>query len=196
MNFSGEISSDCTLSAVRRTVFESSDINFYSKDIYNGLDSFVDLCYVEDPSSEEIKSSFSESCSMYYVHGHSNPCGTQLDVNNGGWFSESMIDELDSPFFGADGCYVGGWWSYETDNNVLDTSVSSNWYGSSIFTSEHVVVMVLGMLSQSGFSYSVSFIENCAPGLLEGFTLAESMIGHCFLGDVVIYGDPTFCYSF
>ena len=177
-------------------VFESSDINFYSKDIYHGLDSLVELSYVENANSEKIKNSFSESFSMYYVHGHSNPCGSQLDVNNSGWFSASMVDELDSPFFGADGCYVGGWWSYDSDNNVLDMCVSSNWYGSSIFTSEHVRVMVLGMLSQSGFSFPVSFIENSVPGLLEGLTLADSMIDRCFLGDIVIYGDPSFCFSF
>jgi len=53
------------------------------------------------------------------------------------------------------------------------------------------------LLSQNGFSYSVSFIENAVPGLIDGETLAESMIGHTYVGDnVLVYGDPTFHYTF
>jgi hypothetical protein len=52
--------------------------------------------------------------------------------------------------------------------------------------------MVLGLLSQNGFSYPVSFIENSLPGLFEGKTLAESMIGQTCLGENIIIGDPTF----
>ena len=125
---------------------------------------------------------------MYLVHGHSNPAGT--DIN--GWFSANNIDQLDTPFFGADGCYVNGWWSDQHDNNVLDSSVNGIWYGSKIFTSKHVKVMSLGLLSQNGFSYSVSFIENALPDLLEGKTLAESMMGDTSLGNTIIIGDPTF----
>ena len=55
--------------------------------------------------------------------------------------------------------------------------------------------MVLGLLSQNGFSYPVSFIENALPELLEGKTLAESMIGDISLGDNVVFGDPTFHYT-
>ena len=56
--------------------------------------------------------------------------------------------------------------------------------------------MVLGILSQSGFSYSVSFIENAVPNLIDGAVLAESMIGNSYVGDnAVVFGDPTFNYS-
>jgi len=174
-------------------VFESSDINTNSKEMYKGLDEYGDLIYTEDASS--ITESLDGSYSMYYVHGHSNPAGTDVNADDGGWFSADNVDELDTPFFGADGCYVGGWWSDKSDNNVLDSSIDCSWYGSKIFTSKSVQVMVLGLLSQNGFSYPVSFIENALPDLLNGKTLAESMIGGTYLGDTIIIGDPTFQYT-
>jgi hypothetical protein len=132
-----------------------------------------------------------KSYSMYYVHGHSNPAGTDISK----WFSAENVDEVQAPIFAADGCYVGGWWSNQKDNNVLDSSVDGSWYGSKIFSSESVQVMVCGLLSQNGFSYSVSFVENAVPDLLNGATLAESMIGDVFVGDnAVVFGDPTFHY--
>ena len=168
--------------------FESSDINKNSKSIYLSLSDYKDFNYVEDPSDLEVKMSLNKAYSMYFVHGHSNPSGT--DIN--GWFSADNIDQLDTPFFGADGCYVNGWWSDQPDNNVLDSSVNGIWYGSKIFTSKHVKAMSLGLLSQNGFSYTVSFIENALPDLLEGATIAESMIGDTSLGNTIIIGDPSF----
>ncbi len=168
--------------------FESSDINKNSKSIYLSLSDYEDFNYVEDPSDLEVKMSLDKAYSIYLVHGHSNPSGT--DIN--GWFSADNIDQLDTPFFGADGCYVNGWWSDQPDNNALDSSVNGIWYGSKIFTSKHVKVMSLGLLSQNGFSYTVSFIENALPDLLEGKTLAESMIKDTSLGNTIIIGDPTF----
>jgi len=42
----------------------------------------------------------------------------------------------------------------------------------------------------------VSFIENAVPELIDGATLAESMIGYVYVGDnAVVFGDPTFHYS-
>ena len=178
-------------------VFESSDINNHSKDIYQSLDNYGNLIYSEDPTDSEIKDSLDESYSMYYVHGHSNPAGTDVNADEGGWFSAENVDVIDTPFFAADGCYVGGWWSNQLDNNILDPSIDGIWYGSKIFSNEHVQVMVLGLLSQNGFSYSVSFIENAVPELVDGATLAESMIGNVYVGDnAVVFGDPTFHYSF
>ena len=176
-------------------VFESSDINKNSKDIYQSLSSYGNLNYFEDPSDLEVKTSLNSAYSMYYVHGHSNPSGTDINASMGGWFSADNIDQLDAPFFGADGCYVNGWWSDQTDTNTLDPSIECTWYGSKIFTSKHVKVMALGLLSQNGFSYPVSFIENALPDLLEGKTLAESMIGDTSLGNTIIIGDPTFHFT-
>ena len=46
------------------------------------------------------------------------------------------------------------------------------------------------------FKDFVSFIENAVPGLIDGKTLAESMIGHIYVGDnVLVYGDLTFHYT-
>jgi len=175
--------------------FESSDINKNSKDIYQSLSSYGNLNYFKDPSDLEVKTSLFKVYSMYLVHGHSNPSGTDINANKGGWFSADNIDQLDTPFFGADGCYVNGWWSDQTDANTLDPSIECTWYGSKIFTSKHVKVMALGLLSQNGFSYSVSYIENVLPDLLEGKTLAESMIGDTSLGNTIIIGDPTFHFN-
>ena len=118
-----------------------------------------------------------------------------VGVCDGGWFSAALVDELKTPFFGADGCYVGGWWSNHIDNNKIDHSIDSLWYGSRIFTSKYVQVMVLGLLSQNGFSYPVSFVENAIPNLAEGKTLAESIIGDICIGDNIIIGDPTFHFT-
>ena len=52
--------------------------------------------------------------------------------------------------------------------------------------------MALGLLSQQGFSYPVSFIENVIPDLCEGKTLAESVLGDTFVDTTIIVGDPTF----
>lgn len=176
-------------------VFESSELNENSKDIYNGLDGIGNLNYKQDPSNSEIMESLDSEYSMYFVHGHSNPSGTDLSAGIDGWFSAELIDQLNSPLFGADGCYVGGWWSNQPDMDALAPSVSSTWYGSKIFTSKNVKVMVLGLLSQNGLSIPVSFIENSLPDLSNGETVAELMIGNTCLGDTIIVGDPTFHYD-
>lgn len=176
-------------------IFESSDINTYSKDLYHQLEAYGNVYYSEDPTDEEIGISLSGSYAMYYVHGHSNPSGTMINADGNGWFSADMVDELDTPFFGADGCYVSGWWSDQSDTDTLNPSIDCLWYGSTIFTSKHVQTMVLGLLSQNGLSYPVSFIENALPELLEGKTLAESMIGDVYLSGDVVFGDPTFHYT-
>jgi hypothetical protein len=105
------------------TVFEGSDINYYSKQMYQDLKYYSNLSYKEDPTEEEIKTSFDESHLMYYVHGHSNPSGTDVNLNSSGWFSADYLDNIDTPFFGADGCYVGGWWSDNPDSDELSQSI-------------------------------------------------------------------------
>ena len=176
-------------------VFESSDINENSKDIYIGLESFGKLYYKQDPTDLEIKESLKAQYSMYFLHGHSNPSGTDISAGTDGWFSADYVDELNTPLFGADGCYVGGWWTNQPNKNTLTPSVSSTWYGSKIFTSKYVKVMVLGLLSQNGLSIPVGFIENSLPDLSIGKTVAESIIGNYCLGDTIIIGDPTFHYD-
>jgi hypothetical protein len=54
--------------------------------------------------------------------------------------------------------------------------------------------MALGFPVQGGYSYPVSFIENAIPDLVNGSTLAESMIGDICM-TLVIYGDPTFHFT-
>ena len=176
-------------------VFESSDINMFSKELYQTIALNENLEYFEDPTSIEISNSLIDSYLMYFVHGHSNPSGSVINANEKVWFSANNIDELNTPLFGADGCYVGGWWSDQTDNNILDPSNERSWYGSKIFTGQYIQVMVLGMLSQNGYSSSVSFIENVVPELLDEKTLAEAMIGDFTFGDTIIVGDPTFHFT-
>ena len=177
------------------SVFESKDVNKYSKELYQTLQDYGELSYHEDPTDTEIRTSLDHASSMYFIHGHSTPSGTDLNSDDGGWFSVENLNTLDTPFFGADGCYVGGWWSDQTDNNVLDTSIDKSWYGSMIFTSTTIRVMVLGFLSQRGYSYPVSFLENGIEDLIMGATLAESLIGHTYISDnILVYGDPTFHY--
>ena len=176
-------------------VFESSDINANSKETYKKLGEQSNLNYMEDPTDIDVQRSLKESYSLYFVHGHSNPSGTILNAKEQSWFSAKYIDELNSPFFGADGCYVAGWWSNKKDNGILDASICGPYYGSEIFSSKATRAMVLGLLSQTGYSYSVSFVENAIPDLVGGKTLAESMIGDIYLGDNIVIGDPTFHYS-
>jgi len=177
-------------------VLESSALNTNSKPLYQSLAATMALSYTEDATNEAITSSLTQPCSAYFVHGHSTPAGT--DVNNqqnSGWFSADDLDNIHTPFFGADGCYVGGWWSSQPDNNKLDTSVNTDWYGSKIFTSASLQVMALGLLSQNGFSQPVSFLENVFSHLVHGTTLAEAMIGQTTIGDTIIIGDPTFSFN-
>jgi len=174
-------------------VFESSEINKYSKDIYKTLDQLGNLVYIQDPNISMIEESLDDIHSMYFVHGHSNPAGTKVNE----WFSAENVDNLKTPFFAADGCYVGGWWSNQTDNNILDPSIAGSWYGSKIFSNEVIQVIVCGLISQNGYSYNVSFLENSSPGLINGKNIAESLIGNTFIGDnVIVFGDPTFHFTF
>jgi hypothetical protein len=159
------------------------------------------LYYKEDPTDAELQSSLEESYSMYYVDGHSNPSVTCVNPPpKGVSFHAYYLDRLDTPFFGASGCYVEGWWSDYPDNNRLDPSITKEGiphYGSMIFTASQLRVMVLGELAQFGYSYPVSFIEHAIPDLTGGKTLAESMIGHIYCGDFqTVVGDPAFHYSF
>jgi hypothetical protein len=177
-------------------ILESSELNTNSKPLYQQLGMFTNLIYTEDATESDISASRHIPYSAYFVHGHSNPAGT--DVNrqkNSGWFTAENLNTLHTPFFGADGCYVAGWWSSHQDNNKLDPSIHACWYGSQIFTSTTIQVMALGLLSQNGFLEPVSFLENVMPQLLTGKTLAEAMIGHVTIGDTIIVGDPTFRFT-
>ena len=177
-------------------VFESSDLNTNSKAIYQRLSEYGTVTYTEDATESDITTSLRTPYGAYFVHGHSTPAGTDVNMQkNSGWFSAENLNILQTPFFGADGCYAAGWWSNQQDNNKLDFSIDASWYGSKIFTSTHLQVMALGLLSQNGFSTPVSFIENVMPELLKGKTLAEAMIGDTCIGDTIIVGDPTFHYT-
>ena len=177
-------------------VFESSDLNIHSKPIYQHLSDHHPLIYREDGTTQEITTALSTPSSAFFVHGHSNPSGTDCHAQkNTGWFPAQTLDRLHAPLFGADGCYTAGWWSTQQDNNHLDASSDTTYYGAKIFTSTSLQVLALGMLSQNGFSTPVSFMENTMPELLQGKTLAEAMIGDTTIGDTLIIGDPTFHYT-
>ena len=177
-------------------VFESSDLNTNSKTIYQTLNTASALHYVEDPSPTEIANALTTPSIAVFVHGHSNPSGTDLTTQkHTGWFSAENLDTLDTPLFGADGCYAAGWWSNQKDNNRLDGNIDATWYGSKIFSSTTIQVMALGLLSQNGFPTPVSFIENAMPDLLSGKTIAEAMIGDTTIGDTILIGDPTFHFT-
>jgi len=173
------------------TILESSDINQNSKQIYEDLTTFGDIYYKEDISYDELRESLTKPHSLYIVHGHSNPAGTSVNKYEKTWFPADQIDMLNSPIFLADGCYVAGWWSNQNDNDKLDKSIDRDWYGSKIFTSKNVRLLVLGPISQNGYNQPVSFIENALPDFLNGKTISDSMIGKTYVGNIIIVGDPT-----
>jgi hypothetical protein len=178
------------------TVLESSEFTSISKPLYQHLDTCGHLSYLTDPTERQLHATLQNPSSLYLVHGHSNPSGTSLNADHTLWFSAETVDTVHAPLFAADGCYVNGWWSTQPSTTTLATSNDQPWYGSKIFTNPTIDVMILGLLSQTGYSYPVSFVENAAPSLLHGATLAESMIGHTYIGDnVIIYGDPTFHFT-
>ena len=178
------------------TVLESSAFTSISKQLYTQLGAFGDLTYLTDPAQPDLQTTLRHPCSLYLVHGHSNPSGTSLNMNHTLWFSAATVDAVDAPLFAADGCYVNGWWSNEPKTTTLSPSNEQPWYGSKIFSNPTINVMILGLLSQAGYPYPVSFTENAMPALLHGATLADSMIGHTYIGDnVIIYGDPTFHFT-
>ena len=175
--------------------------NNKTRHIYQSMGDFGNLYYKEDPTESELLSSLAKSYSMYYVGGHSDPSGTNVNQPpDAAAFEAYYLDQLDTPFFGASGCYVGGWYSDFPYNNRLDPSITRDGiphYGSMIFTAPVLRVMVLGELAQYGYSYPVSFIEHAVKNLTSGKTLAESMIGYIyFADDQTVVGDPTFHYSF
>ena len=177
------------------SVFESKDLNTNSKEIYQQIGKQTDLKYMENPGQKDMNLITGKYHSMLFIHGHSNPSGTYINGDQRIWFSADDLDSIETPFFGADGCYVSGWWSDKKDNNHLDTSIYSSWYGSKIFSSKHIHVMALGLLSQNGYSNNISFIENIIPKIIDGENLAESMIGSYLTGDFIIVGDPTFNFN-
>jgi len=178
------------------TILESSEFTSTSKQLYQHLETYGDLTYLTDPTDTDLQATLKNASSLYLVHGHSNPSGTRLNANHTLWFSAQTVDAVNAPLFAADGCYVNGWWSDQPKTTSLDPSNNQSWYGSKIFTSPTVNVMILGLLSQTGYPYPVSFIENAMPSLLHGATLADSMVGHTYIGDnVIIYGDPTFHFT-
>ncbi len=177
-------------------VFESSELNTYSKPLYQHLNNYSALDYTEDATTAEMTDALSTSCTAFFIHGHSNPSGTDITAQkNTGWFLAETLNIIQTAFVGADGCYVAGWWSTQKDNNKLDGSIGTTWYAAKIFTSTTIQAMALGLLSQNGFPTPVSFLENAMPELLIGKTLAESMIGDTTIGDTIIIGDPTFHYT-
>jgi len=183
---------------------ESSHDNSSTREVCESMKKLGNLYYKEDPTNFEVLTSLLDSYSVYFVFGHSNPSLTDVSYDDvqerEGIFYARYIDTLRIPFFMAGGCYVDGWWSQYTDNNRLDPSIRKIWYGSRIFTSKYVRVMVLGEPSQTaggsngtGTSYQ-NFIVNALPDLTSGKTLAESMIGktYSYNGDQQVFGDPTF----
>jgi hypothetical protein len=174
-------------------VLESSSINANTKTLYQTITLRGNLFYTQDPTDDQIRTALQQDYTAFFVHGHSTPAGTDVNIQkNSGWFDADNLDTLHTAFFGADGCYVGGWWSNHTDNNILDQSINAAWYGAEIFTSPTLQAMALGLLSQTGFSHPVSFLENVFPKLLQGKTLAEAITGEPSIGDYIIVGDPTF----
>jgi len=178
------------------TVLESSEFTSVSYQLYQHLETEGDLAYLTDPTEKDLRITLRHPSSLYLVHGHSNPSGTNLNAGRTLWFSAETVDRIKAPLFAADGCYVNGWWSERSNTTTLSPSTNQLWYGAKIFTSPSVNVMILGLLSQTGYPYPVSFVENALPSILHGETLAEAMIGHMYVGDnVIIYGDPTFHFT-
>jgi hypothetical protein len=177
------------------TVLESEQLSSASTSLYQHLDQFGLLTNQIEPTSTQLSTAINNPSSFFFVHGHSNPSGTELSAQHT-WFSTDILDSLQSPVFGADGCYTNGWWTNQTNTTILSQSINTPWYGSKIFTSPSVQVMILGLLSQNGYDYPVSFLENAIPDLVNGKTLAESLIGHTYIGDnPLIIGDPSFHFS-
>ncbi|MBE3122551.1 MAG: hypothetical protein IMZ58_10155 [Thermoplasmata archaeon] len=199
-----------------RDIFYSGDILAFAdsedstserstREVCESMKKLGNLYYKEDPTNFEVLMSLSNSYSIYYVFGHSNPSLTDVSYDEvqerEGLFYARYIDILKVPFFMAGGCYVDGWWSDYKENNRLDPSIRKIWYGSRIFTSKYVRVMVLGFPSQTaGSNYNgtwtpyQNFIVNALPDLTSGKTLAESMIGKTYYynDDQKVFGDPTF----
>ena len=178
--------------------YEASD---FCMDKEHILNQYGNLTYKKDPNLSHIIQSFKNSYSIYYTHGHSNPSRTKINATSKDKYHKNFyaryLDFIDTPIYMAGGCYVGGWWSDYPDNNHLDPSIDRllyPHYSSRIFTAKKIRVMVLGYPFQGGYSYSVSFVENAIPDLINGSTIAESMIGD-ICSSVTIYGDPTFHFT-
>ncbi len=171
-------------------------------EIYNTLSDYGNLYYKREPSQIDIEETLNKSFMLYNINGHSAPGYTKLGADS--YFYGSYLNQINTPIFTAQGCFVAGWYAAgNTDNSILDYSdytgnSGSMWYGSTIFTNPDLRVTILGQPAQTSGGGSYNFIYNAMSELNTGKTLAESIIGKIYnsADEVIIYGDPTFHYNF
>lgn len=162
-------------------VIESSDVNVNSKTTYQSLVNYTGLNYLEDPEEDLIEELSNEIYFTYIIHGHSSPAATCINSAESYFFKATFLTKINAPIFAADGCYTNGWKSHNNSN-----------YKTQLFNNDNLHVMFLGLLTQNNEYLQANFIENTLPEIFNGKTVAEAMIGDLWLGDVILYGDPTF----
>jgi hypothetical protein len=173
------------------------------KEVYGSLEGYGNLDIAEAPNLSEVNESLDREYMMYSVFGHANPSFTTL--NEGVYFKAAMVDNLKTPLLTVGGCNVAGWFTNSTENGgngILDFSTKKfEWFGSKIFVNPNLRVMVLGFPEQSASKEPCklsgqNFIQQAMPGLMEGKTISESIVGPIYntADDQILYGDPTFHY--
>ena len=176
------------------------------KSIYKSLGNYGELNFKESPGDAEIAKSLGGNYMMYSVSSHGNPYYITLPT----LFWADFLNDIDSPLITASGCNAAGWDSYGQVNDKLDYSiidpnkegywgsriVGKTWFGNNIFENPNLRVIVVGFPDQPGEPGTHNFIINAIPTLVQGKTIAESMIGKIYTkDDAIVMGDPTFHYN-
>jgi len=172
----------------------------WEEEAYRLFGNYSNLVYKKNPSESDISSSLQRQYMIYSAAGHGGPMTINVNPDEGATFEVDYLDHLNTPIFMGDGCFVGGWFSNFKDNNKLDYSTNIPWFGSKIFVNPSLRAIILGAPASSyGNIKGRDFINSIFPDLMEGKTIAESLVGKIVEDPgylAIIYGDPTFHYNF
>jgi len=145
---------------------------------------------------------FDKEYKLFIADGHADPSAVWITGLGNFNLNAENISELKTPYFYGHGCNVGGWYSANNLNGILDQTSECKCYFSStlcckpiiaeqIFNSDYLRIIVSGGSGSPDETYWSNFIS----ALKSGKTIAEAHTSIKSKIRFVFYGDPTFHYT-
>lgn len=135
----------------------------------------------------------SNSYPALILSGHADPAAVYYSSNAGGYLLVKDLLSLHTPFFLAQGCNIGGWFSAHNPNGYIDPpEYSMNDYKmfmELVMNENDLRIVMLGEDDILG-NYS-EFVDS----LNSGRTIAEAYLSGNRTLRHIFYGDPTFHYN-